>query len=93
MMPCKLCSPGDGPPLDKDGKLLRGFKQVGKTKRADVVVLDPSRGHDLAGVAENARGVRHYRCQDCGARWRMTFNAVDRAHTDAPELELIGAEQ
>ncbi len=39
MMPCKLCSPDADkgvPPLDADGKLLRGLKQVTKTKRSDV---------------------------------------------------------
>jgi len=55
----------------------------------DVAEVDPSREHERAGVYPNARGVRLYRCQDCGARWRMTYNTVDKTITDEPVFEII----
>jgi hypothetical protein len=93
MMPCQRCSARDEQgrllPFDQDGKPVRGLKQLGKTKLSDVAVLDPSRDHATAGIAPDARGERIYRCLDCGARWRMTYNALDKTHRDEPVLELI----
>jgi len=62
MIPCNLCSPlderGERCNVDAQGKWLLGIKQVGKMK-----------------YEKNGFVFKHnYRCQDCGARWRLVGN-------------------
>jgi uncharacterized Zn finger protein len=66
MMECKKCGP-----FDPQGKLRRGLKQVGNTKR------------------DGTRGERIYRCQDCSAVWRLSFDAATKTSNEAPVFNLI----
>lgn len=102
MMPCQRCSAKDESgrllPFDKDGKVLKGLKQAKRTKLENVTVIDPSREHDQTATYLNARGTRIYRCQDCGALWRLTYNAVTKeVRENEPVFQLIqggnGAQQ
>ena len=35
------------------------------------------------------QGERLYTCQDCGALWRMTFDASTKEHQEHPVLQLV----
>jgi len=80
MMPCKLCGLHDA-----NGNIRKGLKQVGKTKLRDVT----TKNRFGEFIHPNAGGERIYKCQDCGARFRMTYNAVDKTSRDEPVLTLI----
>ncbi len=85
MIPCKLCSPDADkgvPPLDAEGKLLRGLKQVTKTKRSDVTWSN--KYGEI--TAPGAHGERLYRCQDCGALWRFQFDTTTKESRMDPVL-------
>ena len=89
MMPCKLCTKYDaaGVPvmvLD-DGRSRRGLKQVGKTARCD----RHWKNKYGEAIAANALGERVYQCQDCGAFWRMTFDATTGETRDEPIFALV----
>jgi hypothetical protein len=79
MMPCNICSPADQhglrQPFDAGGQMLKGLKQLGKTK------------YSPNGIKYE----RIYVCQDCGVKWKMIgslgFSPSDK---DVPVLEIVG---
>ena len=78
MMPCNLCSPlderGERCYFDAQGKWLLGIKQVGKTK------------YEKNGFVFE----RIYRCQDCGALWKMVGNlGKTPTYRDIPLLRIV----
>lgn len=75
MMPCDLCST-----VDEQG-CRTPFDSNGNSLRGLKQVGKTKR--------EGPRGERVYRCQDCGALWRMTFDVSTRESTHRPLLQLI----
>jgi protein-arginine kinase activator protein McsA len=81
MMPCNLCSPldnqGDRDLYDKQGNYLIGLKQVGKTKYKK----------------NDSNFERIYKCQDCGAFWKMIGNngkyGFTPTYRDVPLLRIV----
>jgi hypothetical protein len=89
MMPCKLCTKYDtnGVPImvREDGSPTRGLKRVGKTKFRDRIWKNKYG----EAIAFNALGERLYKCQDCGAYWRTTFDTTTKQHRDEPVFAVI----
>lgn len=89
MMPCKLCTKYDAngaPTLTlEDGRPRIGLKQVGKTQRRNKVWKNKY-GEQ---IDENAIGERLYKCQDCGAFWRLSFNTTTREHREEPVFAVL----
>ena len=62
-------------------QLVRSFRR----DRSDETRRQASRKTKRNGT----QGERLYACQDCGALWRLTFDASTKEHREQPVLQLV----